>query len=274
MSTLDITMVQTAPYWESIDENLLHFTSLLAGCPKTDVVVLPEMFTTGFSMRSGALAQSMEGSAITWMAETANRLDAHICGSVIIESDGAYWNRLVWMSPSGENRTYDKRHLFRMSNEHDHYSAGNERLSVTLNGFTICPLICYDLRFPAWSRNGKSMATDVHRTTDGHGSTDINYDLLIYVANWPKARSEHWRTLLRARSIENLCYTVGVNRIGTDGNNTAYQGDSMTVDFRGEILTPLNSKESIVTVSVDLDLLAKYRSKFPAYLDADRFTIV
>jgi len=268
MTSLDITMVQTAPQWESIEENLLHFTSLLAGCPKTDVVVLPEMFTTGFSMRSGALAQSMEGSAIAWMADTAGRLDAHMCGSLIIESDGAYWNRLLWMSPSGDYRTYDKRHLFRMSNEHDHYSAGNERLSVTLNGFTICPLICYDLRFPVWSRNGGSLGTDVR------GTTESDYDLIIYVANWPKARSEHWRTLLRARSIENLCYTVGVNRIGTDGNNIAYQGDSMTVDFRGEILTPLNSKESIVTVSIDLDLLAKYRSGFPAYLDADRFKLM
>lgn len=258
MTELRVTLVQTSLVWESVAQNLAHFQALLAQTQDTDLIVLPEMFSTGFSMNSRGLAQDMDGSAVSWMVHSAKQHNAHICGSAIIRAEGQFLNRFLWVSPDGQIQTYDKKHLFRMSAEQDHYSPGDARLIVELKGFRICPMICYDLRFPVWSRH----------------QPDNSYDLLLYVANWPDARRLHWKTLLRARAIENLSYCIGVNRIGSDGNGVVYGGDSQMVDFRGELMSDLGGQEKLVTQAVSLAALRQYRESFPAYLDADDFSLV
>jgi omega-amidase len=258
MADLRVTLVQTSLYWESIDENLARFQALLSGADDTDLIVLPEMFSTGFSMDSQGLAEDQNGSAVKWMAHCAREHDAHVCGSVMIRENAQYLNRFVWLSPDGQIQTYDKKHLFRMSTENDHFSPGGARLIVELGGFRICPMVCYDLRFPVWSRN----------------LADNPYDLLLFVANWPAARNQHWKTLLSARAIENLSYCIGVNRIGTDGNGVHYSGDSQVIDFRGELISDLGSEERLVTVELSLAAVQQYRASFPAYLDADAFQLL
>ena len=216
---MKLAILQTALHWELADENRQHIAQELKGLEPVDLVILPEMFTTGFSMRAPALAETMTGPTLEWMQALAQDAQAVLCGSVIMMSERGYTNRLLWVSPLGDVQYYDKRHLFRMAQEHQHYSAGQEKLVTSLAGFNCCPLICYDLRFPVFSRNlGKEV------------------DVLVYVANWPAKRAAHWRALLQARAIENQCYVVGVNRLGIDGNTVAYQGDSMVVDFQGEII--------------------------------------
>jgi omega-amidase len=254
MTQLNVTLVQTELAWESAPENLTHFDSLLNGVA-TDLVVLPEMFSTGFSMSSAALAESMEGPTVKWMLEKARSLNAVVCGSVIIEDQGRYFNRFVWMPPSGEIQHYDKRHLFRMSTEDDHYSSGGNRQIMEINGFRVCPQICYDLRFPVFSRN------------------DESYDILLYVANWPAARRDHWQSLLKARAIENLSFVVGVNRIGVDGKNIEYAGDSVIRDYNGTALVDMASDDAVETITLDRLSLVEYRNSFPAHLDADSYKI-
>ncbi|MCB0641885.1 MAG: amidohydrolase, partial [Phaeodactylibacter sp.] len=225
----------------------------LAG--KTDLIVLPEMFTTGFSMRSEDLAEPMDGPTVRWMQDQAEKLGAVLCGSFIAEERALYYNRLVWMRPDGQYFTYDKRHLFTLADEQDYFTPGSERLLVEWKGWTICPLICYDLRFPVWSRNNG------------------NIDLLLYVANWPSKRRHAWKTLLRARAIENQCYTVGVNRIGTDANEHPYAGDSSCIDFAGEILYQAAQVEQVCQMELSHDAQESFRARFPFLRDADRFTI-
>src|SRR5262245_56105778 len=227
----------------------------LAG--KTDVIVLPEMFTTGFTMDATQMAEPANGPTVAWMRDMAARLDAAVTGSVVTEEGGHYFNRLAWMPPDGRHSSYDKRHLFRMAREHEHYAAGDVRLIVTFRGFRVCPLVCYDLRFPVWSRNRIG-------TNDG-------YDVLIYVANWPERRRYAWQTLLRARAIENLSYCIGVNRVGPDAKGIDHTGDSAALDYLGQPLAPVLEGESVATVTLDRAGLENFRTKFPAHLDADEF---
>ncbi len=256
MSDLKVTLVQSALHWHDATANRDRFARQLSGFEgKTDLVILPEMFTTGFTMDAPRYAESMDGPSVAWMQRQAQSLGATVAGSVIIEEAGNFHNRLIWMSPEGNCHHYDKRHLFRMADEHHHYAAGDRRLVVELKGWRVCPLVCYDLRFPVWSRNRD------------------DYDLLIYVANWPKRRSHHWRSLLVARAIENLCYVAAVNRVGVDGNEIEYSGDSAIVSPQGGHLASLAETETSVTVSLSHESLTRYRKRFPADLDADDFTV-
>jgi len=253
---LRVTLVQSEIAWEAPAANrhrlAEHFRGL-AG--HTDLIVLPEMFSTGFSMEAEALAESMNGPTVGWMREEAAAMGCVITGSVIVRDQGRHFNRLVWARPDGSLAHYDKRHLFRMAGEHAHYAAGGSRLTVELKGWRICPLICYDLRFPVWSRNRG------------------DYDLLLYVANWPARRALAWSALLRARAIENLCYVAGVNRIGRDGNGASYAGDSVALDFLGRPLSSEGGGDRVETAVLDLESLLAYRQSFPAHLDADGFEL-
>lgn len=253
---LTISLFQTPLAWHDPAANRAHFTDLLQSLPaETDLAILPEMFTTGFTMEAAGLAEPMDGPTLEWMIGTARDIGTTLCGSVIISDGGHYYNRCLWVRPDGSHRHYDKRHLFRMAGEHQHYTAGTERLIVGLNGWRICPLVCYDLRFPVWSR----------------GIND--YDLLVYVANWPAARRSAWTTLLPARAVENLCYVAGVNRVGRDGNGIDYVGDSAVHDFLGNALASLGDRPGVQAVTLGYETLRRYREKFPAWRDADGFRL-
>ncbi|WP_439886149.1 amidohydrolase [Pseudomonas sp. MBLB4123] len=253
---LQLALVQTELVWHDTAANHMHFASLLEQARGADLVVLPEMFTTGFSMDSAGLAEPEGGPSSQWLLAQAVRLQAVVTGSLIIRAaDGSYRNRLLWARPDGSLAHYDKRHLFRMAGEHKHYAAGEEQLLLELKGWRIRPLICYDLRFPVWSR-------DPHDT-----------DLLLYTANWPAARRHHWNRLLPARAIENLCYVAAVNRIGTDGKGHPYSGDSQVLDFQGEALLEAGTAGGVFRVTLSGTDLAAYRERFPAYLDADAFEL-
>jgi len=257
MSThLRVTLVQTELAWQDPAANrhrlAAHFRGLVG---HTDLVVLPEMFSTGFSMAAAELAEAMDGPTVDWMREEAAALGCVIAGSLIVRDGGRCYNRLVWARPDGSLEHYDKRHLFRLAGEQEHYAAGSHRLVVTLKGWRVCPMVCYDLRFPVWSRSRG------------------DYDLLLYVANWPQRRALAWSTLLRARAIENQSYVVGVNRIGKDGNGTTYVGDSVAVDFLGQPLSSEGGGDRVETAVLDLESLRANRESFPAHLDADRFEL-
>ena len=255
MQNLKISLLQTSLHWQDKSANYKKFEALIQRTGDTDVIILPEMFTTGFTMEPEQLAESFPGPSIDWMATQAKLADAAITGSIVTKLGGNYYNRLVWMTPDGSYQTYDKRHLFRMANEDKHYSAGKDRLVVEYKGWRICPLICYDLRFPVWSRNQN------------------DYDLLIYIANWPSVRREPWKTLLPARAIENLCYVAGVNRVGEDGNGFPHSGDSMVIDPKGTCLFYQADQEIVETLTLDAEALLKFRKRFPADRDADDFNI-
>jgi len=257
MEHLKITIIQSDLHWESIEKNLHMFTQKInAVSEKTDLIVLPEMFTTGFSMAPERLAENKNGKTIAWMKEQAAKKGCVITGSIIYEEDKKYYNRLVWMRPDGSYSVYDKRHLFSMANEDKHYTAGNKKIIEEINGWKICPLICYDLRFPVWSRNIKKNI----------------YDVLIYVANWPERRSHPWKTLLLARAIENQCYVVGLNRVGNDGNEIYHSGDSAVINFRGEIISKTAAQEeSTETIHLNYNELDEFRKQFPVLDDADEF---
>jgi predicted amidohydrolase len=256
-SHLRVTLVQAELVWRDPEANrrslARHFRGL-AGY--TDLVVLPEMFSTGFTMEAGALAEPMDGPTIGWLREEAAALGCVITGSLVVREDGLCFNRLVWARPDGTLAHYDKRHLFRMAGEHRHYAPGERRLVTEVKGWRVCPLVCYDLRFPVWSRSRG------------------DYDLLLYVANWPQRRAPAWAALLRARAIENLSYVVGVNRIGRDGNGVTYAGDSVALDCLGQPLSSEGGGDRVETVVLDLESLRAYRESFPALLDADRYEIL
>ncbi|KAF1056900.1 MAG: Omega-amidase YafV [Pseudomonas delhiensis] len=253
---LRLALVQTTLAWHDAAANRAHFERLLAPLQAVDVVVLPEMFTTGFSMDSSALAEPEEGATYAWLREQAARLSAVVTGSLIVRAvDGSYRNRLLWVRPDGGVAHYDKRHLFRMAGEHEHYSPGDAQVVLEWRGWRIRPLVCYDLRFPAWSR-------------DAEGT-----DLLLYTANWPAPRRQHWNRLLPARAIENLCYVAAVNRVGEDGKGLAYAGDSQVLDFQGDTLLAAESGDGVFRIELDPAALDAYRARFPAHLDADRLLI-
>ena len=272
MQDLNITFLQSELHWENIDKNLEMFSGKITAIKGiTDLIVLPEMFTTGFTMNAKKLAEKMKGRTFSWMAQKAKEKQCVITGSFIVEENGKYFNRLIWMRPDGTYDMYDKRHLFRLANEQDHYTAGDKRIIVELKGWRICPLVCFDLRFPVWSRN-KRVA--VGKVALGSGSTQPEYDLLIYIANWPERRSHPWKTLLLARAIENQCYVVGLNRVGNDGNNVYHSGDSAVVNPKGEIISKIKTKEETTeTVKLSYKELEEFRKTFPVGLDADDFEV-
>ena len=256
MSQLRLTTVQTSLFWEQPAANLEMFAEKLQGLAgKTDLVVLPEMFTTGFSMNAAALAEGMNGSTVTWLRQQAAKLDAVVTGSFIARENGRFFNRLVWMQPDGDFKTYDKRHLFTLAGEHETYTAGTSKLLVEWRGWKICPMICYDLRFPIWSRNAEA------------------YDLLIFTANWPERRNHHWKSLLVARAIENQAYVAGVNRTGADGKDFSYTGDTSVLDFSGKLLYTVAEIEDVFTVSLSRETMLQFRKNLPFLDDRDFFQI-
>jgi omega-amidase len=228
------------------------------------LIVLPETFLSGFSNDTSASAQTMDGESVAWLRALAVEVGSVICGSLAIRENGTVYNRLLWVEPDGSFQPYDKRHLFRMAGEHTRYGGGDKRLLVDLMGWRILPQVCYDLRFPVWLRN--------RRLASANGGMD--YDLSIFVANWPAPRRQPWRTLLRARAIENLSYVIGLNRVGVDGNDLPYAGDSAVIDPLGEPLIELGAQEQVVTVTLDPSLLLAHRERFPAWMDADEFNLV
>jgi omega-amidase len=254
---LTVSLVQTATRWHDPAGNRARFDDWFAQVPATSaLVVLPEMFSTGFTMASAEVAEPMSGPTVAWLRESAARLGKVVCGSVAIADGGQHYNRFFWATPDGALTHYDKRHRFRMAGEHQHYAAGDRRCVVTLHGWRILPLVCYDLRFPVWLRNRG------------------DYDLLLAVANWPAARQSAWNTLLRARAIENLAYAVGVNIVGRDGNGVEYTGGSAVYDPEGRELVHAGDRPGIVTVTLDGEALTGYRQRFPAWQDADDFSLL
>ncbi len=258
-STLTISLVQTSLEWENKTKNLENLEQKIISIKeKTELVLIPEMFSTGFSMNPKALAETMEGETIKWMKRVAAGKKIILAGSLIIEEEGKYYNRLVWMLPNGQYGYYDKRHLFAYAEEHNYYKPGNKRMIASAKGWKINLLVCYDLRFPVWARQKERIA---------------EYDLLIYVANWPEKRNHAWKTLLQARAIENQCFVAGVNRVGEDGNGIIYAGDSMIVDPMGEVLITGN-EDQIYTHTINKKDLEDVRERFPFLKDADDFKLI
>ena len=256
MENLRVSLVQSDLVWEDPAANCAQLEEKLDGLSgQTDVIVLPEMFATGFSMTESG-AEIGRGPVLQWMQLQANRLGALVVGSLKVKHGTSFYNRLYAVEPSGSYTAYDKRHLFRMGGEHEFYQAGDQQVIVSYKGWKLALFICYDLRFPVWSRN-----------------VEMAYDAAIYVANWPAPRANAWRTLLQARAIENLCYVIGVNRVGTDANNLAYVGDSLLVDFKGGLQLDLAGDDQILTSELSAADLADFRTKFPAHLDADSFSL-
>lgn len=258
MQALNVSLVQGATRWHDPGGNRDYYGALLAPLKGSDLILLPETFTSGFSNEAIHNAETMDGPTVAWLRAQARALDAAVCGSVQLRVDGKVYNRLLFATPDGAVQCYDKRHLFRYAGEHERYAAGSARLIVEWRGWRICPLVCYDLRFPVYARN---------RHVEGR----FDYDVVLFVANWPTPRREPWRTLLRARAIENLSYCAGLNRVGTDGNGLGYSGDSAVIDFLGQPLVELGAQEQAVTVALDAAALAAHRERFPAWMDADDF---
>lgn len=258
MSVLKITTFQAYLFWENTDKNLQNLGLRLSGIrEKTDLIVLPEMFNTGFSMNTTELAEEMNGKTMQWMLQQAKRFECVVTGSLIIKEKNKFYNRLIWIRPDGSFDKYDKRHLFAMGKEDDYYTPGKDKLMVELNGWKVCPVICYDLRFPVWLRNQAP-----------------EYDLLLIVANWPEKRSLHWRTLIPARAVENLSYVVGVNRVGHDGNEIYHSGDSMCIDPNGKTVYYKPNDEDLYTFSISKEEVIKARRLYPFLRDADNFKLI
>jgi predicted amidohydrolase len=258
MQDLTLALIQADLHWHNPEANRAMLEEMIWTLDvKVDVMVLPEMFTTGFTMQADSFAEPMNLHTFKWMKQMAAQTDALVLGSYIVKDSGGYFNRLIWMQPDGAWYAYDKRHLFRMAQEHEHFSAGNTRLVQSWKGWNICPLICYDLRFPVWSRN-----------------VNLEYDLLVYVANWPEPRVNAWDILLQARAVENLSYVAGVNRVGADGHEIPYCGHSAIIDFKGHYLLEPQKKEGVFLNTLSASSLKDYRRKFPAHHDADRFSLL
>ncbi len=259
---MNVTLIQTHLHWEDTEMNIQHFDKLISSiATPSDLIILPEMFTTGFTMKPEKNAEDNLGMGFEFMKKMSQQKNATITGSISTKEESKYYNRLFWVESDGNYDTYDKRHLFSMAKEDDNYTAGTKKIIKEINGWKICPLICYDLRFPVWSRN-KFI----------NGKWD--YDVLIYVANWPEVRNYPWKQLLIARAIENQCYVIGVNRIGRDGNDFAHSGDSMVINPRGEIISKTKAnEESVETVKLDKEYLEEFRKAFPVGLDSDDFEI-
>ncbi|MGC4035620.1 MAG: amidohydrolase [Chitinophagaceae bacterium] len=268
MSTLTITIIQSHLHWKDKAANLKMFEEKIENIKeKTEIVVLPEMFSTGFVIEPAELAETMDGETVQWMKRVSAKRKIILAGSVIIkENDDAglhFYNRLIWMLPNGECGFYDKRHRFAFAGEDQRYTAGNKRLIASVKGWKINLLVCYDLRFPVWSRQSPDTEDSLPE-----------YDVLVYVANWPERRNHAWKTLLQARAIENQCYVVGVNRVGKDGTDLYHSGDSMIIDPLGEAIYHKKDDEDIFTITIDKDGLQNVREKFPFWKDADNFSIL
>jgi len=256
-NTLSIATIQFDVKWEDKQSNFRYVEQQLLLIDKaTQLVILPEMFSTGFSMNPSLLAESMEGETVKWMTELAEKFSVALMGSIIVSENGNNFNRMIFAKPDGEIEFYDKRHLFRMGEENNHYTGGKQRKIFNFLGWRICPQICYDLRFPVWSRNRN------------------DYDLLVYVASWPKARRDVWRTLAIARAMENQSYVAIANRVGVDGMNLEYSGDSMIIDYKGDIIAEaVLGESSVVNAIIDKQQLIEFKDKFPTWMDADVFTL-
>ncbi len=257
MQYLKTAIIQAELVWLDAGQNKLQFLQKIDQIKENvDLIVLPEMFTTGFSMQPQEIAESMQGDTVKWMKKIATEKNAAIAGSVIIAENNNYYNRFLFVHPSGEINYYDKKHLFTLAGEHQIYTSGKEKMVVNYKGWKICPLVCYDLRFPVWARNVE------------------DYDILIYVANWPKPRITAWDTLLKARAIENMCYTIGVNRVGKDANKLEYSGHSAIYDCLGEKLTEIApNMEEVAVITLDKNHLDVLRSKLNFLSDKDVFEI-
>jgi len=254
---LSLSLLQSKIYWKDIDKNLQHFSNLVSRVENTDIILLPEMFNTSFCPEFSHLAERMDGKTIKWMQAVSKKKNCIVTGTLMIKENDRIYNRLVWISPSSDIITYDKWHLFSIIKEDKYISKGKKRLIVSDFGWKFCPLICYDLRFPVFSRNTE------------------DYDILIYLANWPKARIDAWDTLLKARSIENQCYTVGLNRIGQDGNGIEFNGHSKVFDaFGKEIFAASDNKEDILQVVISKKSLLYKRNKMNFLNDQDSFTLL
>ncbi|HEY4061856.1 MAG TPA: nitrilase family protein [Puia sp.] len=276
MSTLTITTIQADLRWEDKTANLQCFEEkILALREPTEIVVLPEMFSTGFSMKPQLLAEKMDGPTMAWMKTTAARKKVILTGSLIIEEEGHYFNRLIWMLPNGQYGFYDKRHRFAYAGEDEQYTAGHKRLIASVKGWRVLLLVCYDLRFPVWSRQAPETipAGSASSTDPAPSASPLEYDLIIYVANWPERRSHAWKTLLQARAIENQCFVVGLNRVGNDGNNIYHSGDSMIIDPLGMPLYQAGQEEKTFTYTLWKEKLDEIRARFPFWRDADHFSI-
>ncbi|MES2748134.1 MAG: amidohydrolase [Bacteroidota bacterium] len=253
---MKIALIQTSLSWENPSENRLFLQEKIAAISQyVDLIVLPEMFTSGFTMNPEKVAETMQGETISWLRELAKTKNCAITGSFVIQENRKYFNRLVFVFPSGEMQHYDKRHLFTLAGEDKVYTSGESKLIIDYKGFKICPLICYDLRFPVFSRNVE------------------NYDVLIYVANWPKTRVAAWDILLKARAVENMSYVIGVNRVGSDNNNLEYVGHSQAVDFLGNCIQEPQETEGVYIVELDKDAMLETRSKLAFLNDKDAFEI-
>lgn len=254
---LKITTFQAYIFWENISKNLDNLSQRIASLrEKTDIIILPEMFNTGFTNNVDKCAEPMGGKTMHWMYSTAQQYDCVVCGSLIIAEDEKYYNRFIWMNPDGSYLQYDKRHLFKLAKEHEVFTPGHKRIIIQLKGWKICPMICYDLRFPVWSRNQHNA-----------------YDLLIYVANWPDKRSAHWRSLIPARAIENQAFVVGVNRVGHDGNELYYPGGSMCISPSGGVVYYKPEYEDLYTFTIYPKDLDEDREQLPFLEDADDFSL-
>lgn len=263
MSSLHFSLIQSTLFWEDKGANLDMLSQKIKSIEQpTEIIVLPEMFNTGFSMQPEKLAETMEGPTIDWMRRLSFEKRAIITGSLIIEEGGKFYNRLIWMLPNGQLGYYNKRHLFAFAGEDEHYNKGNKRLIASVKGWKINLQICYDLRFPVWSRQQKT------------NELEKEYDVLLYVANWPEKRNHAWKTLLTARAIENQCFTIGVNRVGVDGNNINHSGDSMVVGPLGEILYHCAYEEDIFHIQLQKEEINNSRAQFPFWKDADDFNIL
>lgn len=260
---LNISLIQSDIIWQDTQANLEHLDGLIKATLQSDIIVLPEMFNTGFSMNPEQVAMPEDGGQVLeWMKSKSIKLNSAIVGSVAVKEGEGYYNRLYFVEPSGDISIYNKRHLFRMAGENNHFINGEERIIIEYKGWKICPQVCYDLRFPVWSRNT-------------YNNNQYDYDVLLYVANWPAVRSDAWTSLLKARAIENLSYTIGVNRVGQDGNKINYSGNSRCFNFLGERIDSSNlDEEEVLSVSIEKEPLLKFRKKFPTGLDADKFELI
>lgn len=256
LEQISVSLLQPALVWEDIDANLKNLEKMMAGVPEdTALVILPETFSTGFTMRAGQFAEGEEGRAVHWMKEKAAERNLIMAGSLITRADGRVYNRMFWVTPEGIGGTYDKRHLFRMGREDEHFIPGNRRKVFVTGGCRFLPQICYDLRFPVFCRNRS------------------DYDVLFYMANWPAPRHPVWETLLRARAIENQAYVLGVNRVGIDGEGVDHLGGTCAWDPKGNAMEILGNQEGILNTRLDVKSLREFRVKFPVWKDADRFRI-
>ena len=251
-----VSLIQSDIIWEDKNSNLKKYQEQIDKIESTELIVLPEMFTTGFSMNPKNISEKMDGETIQWMKQNAYKMNSAICGSIIIEESGKYFNRFIWINPDGSIHHYDKRHLFSYAGENDNYTPGDSKIIIEYKGWKICPLICYDLRFPVWSRNSEE------------------YDLLIYVANWPSKRKFAWRSLLVARAIENQCYVIGVNRVGLDNSGNSHSGETSIINALGESLYVKSHSEDLYTNGISKLELEKIRKQLPFLNDKDNFKIV